>query len=467
MSANAGITAKLGLDTTDFDKGLKESAGKVGYLAEKTEASSQRQTQSWGRVEKAIGATALVSGGMFKAMVDASPGLSAAFAEINFLFEEMFMVFGDQLAPRIQDTLVPAIESLTSFIISLDSDTQTYIATGIGLVAGLSIVSSALGMVGLSFTALLGPIGLAIIAIAAFAYAYKTNLFGVRDKTNEIVGYLKDTWDSFVTDHTEQIGSIVQLFKDVWEILEPIIMAIGEVYVKYLYENLKYAIDQAVNTLDYFLDIIEGVMKIIKGIFTLDFDLIMEGFGDIFVSTIDYFITSWNNALEHVANLFAIFRDGIVDVISAIFGEDIGAKAGIIMDALTSVLNIIVGWINDLVIGTLNNILGKLAKIVDKIPGVDRPNWSLNEIPTFHGGGTVPGPIGQPQMILALGGEEVYNPMRGQTAPNITNGGNTYMTNKFNFNNSQFPDRMSERRLSQTIDTQLRKNLRTYPGGRT
>ena len=129
------VKARLGLDKTKFSQGIVEAMSEIIKFAKgtqkemakigdealgvstATEASSQKQVQSWSRVSKAVGAVALISGGIFKSMVSASPGLSAAFAEMNFMFEEMFMVLGEQLAPVIEAIIIPLIEKFTDFII--------------------------------------------------------------------------------------------------------------------------------------------------------------------------------------------------------------------------------------------------------------------------------------------------------------------------------------------------------------
>lgn len=73
------------------------------------------------------------------------------------------------------------------------------LATAIGLIGGpmlivislLPAMAAGLGMVGTALTVLTGPIGLVAVAIAVLAAAWKLNVFGIRDKTLWMVNKLK------------------------------------------------------------------------------------------------------------------------------------------------------------------------------------------------------------------------------------------------------------------------------------
>lgn len=491
------LVAKLKLDKSKFSKGTTEATSDIikfsdkakkaidqiansftnaeldlTQLQEKTEASSQQQTQSWSRVSKAIGGIALASGGMFKAMVDASPSLSAAFAEMNFMFTEMFMVLGEQLAPVIEKTLLPAVESLTNFIISLDTETQTWIASIIGLIALGSGVASFLSIFGIGLGFLLGPIGLVILAFAALAIAYKTNFLGIGDGIDNLISHTSGALKLFVGDHAEQIGRIVGLFQDMWNVIGPILIRIGQFIVENVVNQLKFLVDVALIVVDQFLDIFEGMLKIIKGIFTLDFGLIMEGFEGMIRGTFENVVRIIMSAIDLIGGMLRSFGGLFSGLIDDLFGIDIGSKLGAFPEFLKSMINMISGFINEFILSPIDSALTKLSELVDKIPLVSNPHLGISyRLPMFHGGGVVPGAIGQEVNITALGGEVISNPMRGQTPADVVRrdgGGISGKTSNFTFifNNPQFSNRASRNSLINETETKFRRTLALYPSGR-
>jgi hypothetical protein len=58
-----------------------------------------------------------------------------------------------------------------------------------------------------------------------------------------------------------------------------------------------------------------------------------------------------------------------------------------------------------------NNTIGQLSwSVPGWVPFIGGNTISVPKLPTFHTGGMVPGPVGSPVPILALGGEEVRSP---------------------------------------------------------
>lgn len=63
-----------------------------------------------------------------------------------------------------------------------------------------------------------------------------------------------------------------------------------------------------------------------------------------------------------------------------------------------------------------NDTVGKLSfEIPSWVPGVGGKGFSMPQLPTFHTGGIVPGPLGLPIPVLALGGES-FSPGAGGAA---------------------------------------------------
>ena len=74
--------------------------------------------------------------------------------------------------------------------------------------AAVASVSAVLSTSGLSFSALLGPIGLVVAAVAGFAIAYAKDWGGVRQLTADIVSELKQLYNS-IADATSGLGKII------------------------------------------------------------------------------------------------------------------------------------------------------------------------------------------------------------------------------------------------------------------
>lgn len=482
-----GVKAKLSLDAEAFNQGLikamsaveafskdtQKELAKIGDeangITDTTEASSQRQVQSWSRVGKAVGAVALISSGLFKSMVNASPSLSAAFAEMNFMFEEMFMVLGEQLAPIIEDTMVPAVEKLTEFIISLDPEIQTVIASTIGLIAALALGSTTLALFGVSLGGILLPITLAILAIAALALAYETDFANIGSTTDEVIDGMIVKFTELSNENADSMGRIGETMGQLYDFLAPIVETIVSLLVDVFAAGFIYAIDIILAHLDFMVSAMDGVITIVKGMWNRDMGQIMEGFKKIWDAGLTYVTDNISATFDFIKSMFNAFGEFILDMVDDLFGSQISGKLSSFMGAIASLFNIPIAFINDSVISAINSVLGTIETGLNKaLP----KKWEVDlgaipDIPTLHGGGVVPGPTGQEVPIMALGGEVVYNPMRGQSPSNFggSKQGKT-INNYFTFHNPQFPDRSSRNLLTNEIESKLRKSTALFPSGR-
>jgi hypothetical protein len=123
----------------------------------------------------------------------------------------------------------------------------------------------------------------------------------------------------------------------------------------------------------------KGVWEVLKGLFTGNGDLIVEGFKKMFKGLFDFLVGTLKVAL----NLVVMVVIGVV--------------------------RLVVG----LVQGVINGIIAAYDKISKFFGGkgtefrVDWVNQLSNAVPKFANGGIVPGPIGKPQLAVVHGGEEV------------------------------------------------------------
>lgn len=452
-----GIETTLKLNTSPFDQSIEEAMGKVVKFGDMTEANSQQQSQSWGRVQKAIGGVAIASAGLFKSMVEASPSLSAAFAEMNFMFEEMMLVLGEALAPIIEDVLVPAVEKLTDFIIDLSPEVQAIIAGAIGLIAAFTTASSIATLFGGSLTALLGPVGLVIAGIALLGLAYTTNFGGIKDTLDETFASIGEGLTDFYESHKEQFDRIGELMSNFWDIIKPFVEAIVGLFGDIFAGGLTTAFDLVLLSVDFLLDAFEGFMEIITGLLSGDWELVMDGFVTIIEGAIDFLVA-----------IFTDFGDFLGDLFEDLFGVEVSVVFEAITESITAMLNGLIGFLNDFLIVPLNDVLDSIADIIDFLNGKDKgkPDLSLSLIPTFHDGGIVPGAQGEEVLVRALAGEIITNPTKGQSVTNFTNSNPMNINNKIVINNPQLPDRRSQQSMANEIDRVLRRNQSRYISGR-
>lgn len=186
--------------------------------------------------------------------------------------------FGELLLPVI----TPIVEKFANFIkklSELDENTRKII-TIIGLlvaaigplmmIAGNALsfivtMKTTLSTLGIAISSIASPIGIVIAAVSALALAWATDFGGMRDKTKEIMGSIKDI-----------ITSIVKAIKYAWD------NNIGG--MKTIVETVFAAIELIVETA---LNVISGVFDMFAGIFTGDWKRFWNGLKTVLKSILD------------------------------------------------------------------------------------------------------------------------------------------------------------------------------------
>lgn len=125
---------------------------------------------------------------------------------------------------------------------------------------------------------------------------------------------------------------------------------------------------------------------------------------------------------------FTAVKDWIGDRIGDIVGFITGIPGRIANVARTLFSPIIDAWkaVVNTIIDAWNSIdFGISIRVPDWVPGIGGRGFSVDDIfpdiPRFGDGGTVPGPVGAPRLILAHGGEEVLTTAQARSA-----GGDTW-----------------------------------------
>jgi hypothetical protein len=116
----------------------------------------------------------------------------------------------------------------------------------------------------------------------------------------------------------------------------------------------------------------------------------------------DWFQRAWRNSWKWIKDSTANVIDWFKKV-PGWFGDIFGKAGRAIVAPFRSSFNAIASlW---------NATVGRLDfSIPDWVPGIGGNSFGMPSIPRFHGGGTVPGPVGREQLALVEGGERISRP---------------------------------------------------------
>lgn len=392
--------------------------------------------------------------------VSAGDQLGDTMDNVKKSFGAMATAVGVQVMPMLQKLLdwilakMPVIQSVTSVAFGAIQTAIKYVVDAVqtltaffqkhwGIVqpilTGLAAGAAAIGLFTLALQAatvattiattataafgavvafLTSPIGIAVVAItglvAAITYLWKTNetfrntLLNIWDSIKKaaenIFGSIQAFWAKWG-------GSVTGIFKDTFEILKILVLAVFNdiqdfwrrwgpyiteffkftfnnliVYFKFVWDTLKNVVGVAIglisNTIKLFLSILkgdwEGAWNAIKGIFVTIWDGIKTQ-----VSNVTNAIKGvLSNFTEFSKNIFYTAWNGVKDTTISVWN---GIATGI-----KSAINNIIGYINGMiskVAGGINAVSG----FVSNIPGVNIPKVTAPKIPMLATGGEVTG----------------------------------------------------------------------------
>lgn len=280
----------------------------------------------------------------------------SAMAEFSNVAQEM-------LAP-ILDTIVKAIQSVTTWFKGLGDGTKKVVVAVGGLVTGLTLVAGVLASVKLafgmlqpilagllpSFSGLTGgakglslaiggitaPIGIVIGAIggliAVFVTLWKTNE-EFRNNITTLWIQLKETIGELITGITERLGGLKEMFSAVIEFIKPIWLAFC----------------------NFLAPVFEGAFGIILSIFNAIKDT-MLGILDIFIGI---FTGNWKKAWDGVKLVFS----GIWEGIKGILDNVLNTIKQIVSSAVEGIRNTVTNVFNGLK-NTVSNIWNGIKAVI-------------------------------------------------------------------------------------------------------
>lgn len=219
--------------------------------------------------------------------------LPMALEQMGGAFETLAIRIGDIMTPAFQ-SVVEGITNIVEKLGALDPQILTVITVigtvvaalgpllliGGKLLGGFLQLKTLMSGAGLAMSALTGPIGIVIAAVAALALAWTTNFGGMRDTISNIMGTIKDT-----------IVTFLNVIKNIWN---------NDLFN--IKSGVTLAFKQIETTISGVLGVIEGLVQVFSGIVTLDWEKTWNGVKKIFSSI-------WNT----IVKLFKNFLNAIVD----------------------------------------------------------------------------------------------------------------------------------------------------------
>lgn len=335
--------------------------------------------------------------------------LTTWFTSLSPLMQNVTIIVGvlaAALGPLL--IIIGAIASGISAVIGVFTPLIGLFGTGAAAATGTTVAATGLGA---SFTALLGPIGLIIAAIAGIIAIisvlgddilelWNTHLKPVFDVIVEtIVNNLQPVFEEGFNFISEVVNGSFESIQKLWDnVLEPLFAFI----MGFLSLTLVPAFQMAFGIVS---SVVQTAFNMISTIWTNTLKPIFDGI------------------IEFVGGVFTMNWEKAWQGISSVFG---GVFNGLVTLAKTP-LNAIIGLINGVIRG-LNNI-----RLPDWVPGIGGFGVNIPEIPMLAKGGNV---FGNGSFIAGEAGPELFEkkgsqvrvtPLTaGQKAAGKTGGGDTF-----------------------------------------
>ncbi|MBO1579972.1 phage tail tape measure protein [Bacillus sp. XF8] len=380
------------------------------------------------------------SGGASKKAADAMlEGWAGAMTKMESALDAAGRGFTDALAPAIT-AVSDKVAGLANWFSDLPTSMQTVIATVaavataftiFGTVAGIAMSAigtfiSVIGGLGASlfgavggmgalsavFTAITGPIGIVIAAIAGLGAVlvaiwqqneqFRNSVMTAWTAIQEVIStvltavssFIMSIWTEIVAFWNENQTSILTAAQNVWTTIQAVIntaltviMAIFQaiwpvlvVIVQGVWDNIKGVIEGA-------LKVIQGVIQVFSGLFSGDFGKMWEGTKSIFTGSIQFIWNFFNlmlvGRLLSLGKLLFSGLKGIVtggwSFIKSIFQGSISSVSTLVSNGFTTIRTIITFVMNavkSIVSGAWNAIKSGTSSVMSAIKSVISAVWN-------------------------------------------------------------------------------------------
>jgi hypothetical protein len=256
--ANLSALSRAGIQFSEEQKKMVKALMDTGKAAEAQDLILTELEKQYGG---SAAAAAAVGSGPLQQLKNMLMDTTEAFGKVIF----------DGISPMIEKG-----KKLVDFINNL-SDEKKKLILQIGAVVaaiGPVLISFGLfaklgGMVAASLGAILSPIGLVIIAIGALTLAVVNNWDTVKKWAQDISNYFIDIYNNSLIFRAG-IEGLALVFKTLWNVGKAVVVALKDIFVM----NFKIV-----------GQVLKNLAKMIKGVLTLDFSTIKEGFKGLFADT--------------------------------------------------------------------------------------------------------------------------------------------------------------------------------------
>ncbi len=241
-------------------------------------------------------------------------------------------------------SVVTKISGVVGKVIGLLGNDAGFLGLLAKLSGGISKVTGLLsGGLSTALSALTGPIGIVIAAVAALALAWKNDFGGIREKAQEVLDALSRIFDSIkntIQTVLDTVSSIIQsaldLITNIWEN--------DLAGLRTTIENWWANIEQIFST---FLDIIVDIFNIFADLFSGDWDSLWENVKTLFSDVWDLIKETFHTIIESLLDTVVQWGIDLVNkVIEMGIGLFEGAKEAFqkVKDGFTEVWNAIKAW---------------------------------------------------------------------------------------------------------------------------
>lgn len=448
----------------------QKNAGKATKATELTVEGVMAQLQNIGDLDipGSIAADAITValeeafGGANQRLVDSFSGQMEKFQDklkltaLAFLgLDESFRV----VEGSIFDKLVRGLKAINDF---LDQNEERIVAfgkvLGESLPANLAVAGALFGMLAGLIFGMIGPvlvagaawgvqaaaIGLLIEKAGGFDVVFgkvKSTLETVGTFLSSVFAPVLETMKQLMAENAEPIRQLQEALQNalpVFITLVQVILAVAGAIIGGLLVAFAGILPNIIGFVTGVIQVVTGFLQLIFGLFTMNGDMLKDAVSNIWEGIKNII----SNAIMGIINLLAGFVVGVIDFFRGLYNTLVGNS--IVPDIVDGILGAFTHLRDaalDLVSGLVSGVAGKFTGLVSSAAnwGRDMVSGFVNSFKNaakgvgdigreiagrfglqFQHGGIVPGPIGEPVLITAHGGERI-TPRGSNSAPPFAN----------------------------------------------